>query len=602
METAGSVDERGLMNNLFKKGFTPQSCISELIGNCIDSGATECILLNMNDKLLIMDNGKGMDNTCIKSMFAIYKENHKEDHSIGTCGLGAKAAIMILCQKKSQAYVYSKQDSKLFYKAYIPVGDIFSQCKYYDMVKIGPMDQNEIKQYEKLRQNVGLSTQGTTIVLPYSSDMEDVILNNLERYENEFSQKIGLVYAKFPTKIKFIDHEMNVSEFRKYKYFSLDPEVQYYCKKFKYPIYVLQHPVSQALRFVMHHEGKYLEILKHGRGYKKSPEEINFTNLQNSILGKFTVLIGQRKDDNYFDEDDPVMPTDVEKGKRAAKSLTEYDAEFFDPESNYLDFLSKPFLVRNNQVIGSFDIGQKVSSARGDAKQMHKIFHVRMEMSYSTDSSQTNLMDEISGIQENKNQHKNNLHVPLVRLLEFAKDYVHGKIWEHFQNVCANKEEEESEPEPDDDDDDYDEPVRSKPSKNKDEIQPVRNIPSKEKEEKKNQDLKNASENVLPPKPMYYTKSGVFQLFQINGVGLSENKEHKVYLMHIIQDQMKIKDQKIAAQMLSIVPNKVLVDMIYEGWREKEENESVLPVVSLEGIEKTENPGSTFSLRGIFGL
>ena len=630
METIGTINERGLINNFFKKGFEPHTCVSELIGNSIDAGATECKIMhvmdNSGDKLLILDDGKGMDRDGLQKMLDIYGENHSGETSIGTCGVGMKAATVILCDKKGEAMIYTKQKNGKYYFAYIPVGEIFARGRWSGMIKSDEMAAEDIEEYKLLREKLGITQEGTTIILPWSNAVDNVIEDNMSKYEKEFSQKFGVIYSKFETKIKFVNKQQQVSEFPKYRYF--DPLAEYYCKLYKYTIYVVKN--NDNLRFICHYDEKYMEVLPYGgKKYRTKPEEVDFNPSVSNVVGKFTLHLGQRKDATYFNEENPILPTELELGQRAKKKLYLYDAEFFDEDSDYVEYLSKPFLVRNNQIISSFDIGHKKGSERASAEQMHKIYHVRMEMCYTTDSSQTNIMDDITSIQENKNQNSKNFHVPLVRLLEYMKNEVHLKIWKHFQSVCANKNQVAEEEVLSDSSNSerevvfcpsnehpvveppivqtlFKETVDTEPLVTEPLVteplpavevtsEPVETVVQNEKDLDSNSLLEEREVSHDVDKK-FYTKSEVFSLLT-----KLKSEEHKSFLIKIVNYIAKVKSEKNAVEMFSILPNKFLVEMISKVWGEKDDEEELVPVELLLGIESISTSGS-FSFRSIFGL
>ena len=98
--TCGSIDERGFINSLDRKGFTYPKCGAELIANICDAHSSDAYICVGEKKIYLIDNGDGMDAKGIDKMFATFKENHSDDKSMGVSGFGSKPALYILSKKK----------------------------------------------------------------------------------------------------------------------------------------------------------------------------------------------------------------------------------------------------------------------------------------------------------------------------------------------------------------------------------------------------------------------------------------------------------------------------------------------------------------------
>ena len=89
----GDINEAGLLNNLFRGGFTQYFCLAEIIANSIDAGATLFSFILNDDYIAMKDNGKGISKSGARNMFSMFRENHKDENSIGVSGIGGKAAM-----------------------------------------------------------------------------------------------------------------------------------------------------------------------------------------------------------------------------------------------------------------------------------------------------------------------------------------------------------------------------------------------------------------------------------------------------------------------------------------------------------------------------
>lgn len=590
--TIGSFNERGLINNLYKKGFNVSSCLSELIGNCIDAHAKNCIFHQSENRLQMIDDGNGMDQTGLRNMFDLYRENHKDECTIGTCGLGAKASIAILCNKKDTAYIYTKSKNGLYLKCVFPVGQIFSTNKYLDLIKYYRMNESQVKMFIETRKKFNLSDEGTIIDIPLSDEIEGVLdINCTQKFtrdEKDFMQRFGLIYSKYPIQIKYYrtyDRQTVAKTVKPYLYFE-DGAEYYRSGIFEYHIKVYKES-DEHIRFICRdQDGKYIEIRKLGKNrFDTKPNVIKESDIpRNKFVGKFVVKIGQRKDPNYFDEKNPELPSKV------ISDLCLYDEQFFERDSDYFRILCKPTLVRNKQVISFFDVGQKVNSARGDPEQNHKIYLLRMEMSYETSSEQTNIMDDIICIQENKNQWTDNLPVSLVRLLKHLKENVHKIIWEHFEDLCQNKQQEE--------DDlfeisssEEEEPIRKKVIDTPVAAQPLSvsaPVPLRTTV------VSSEPISVPYPKPVtvspvpvpaktHYTKSEVLNMFSDAKIE-NENEKNKKYLTKLLCQIVGPRDHTFFANLISTISNVQVLGMIHKAWENTDDQTEVAPIAMFDGM------------------
>jgi hypothetical protein len=194
-------------------------------------------------------------------------------------------------------------------------------------------------------------------------------------------------------------------------------------------IQVYSRPILQTLKFVyvMEFNGTRFEIKPSGSGYSKTPTEISqkdYDALQQHPYTRYqnmTVVAGTRSDP-IFNSRATIME------KKAGTVDHKYDIEHGIKclgNAKEQEFASLPSIVRNNQVIGKFeyDTIKILTSVRSNADLRFKFYHTRIELQYSTNSDQLNLIDtRVIGIQANKNQYKSMLHVyhvPLTRLIYY---------------------------------------------------------------------------------------------------------------------------------------------------------------------------------------
>ena len=207
--TCGSLDERGLINGFDRKGFTYPRCGAELFANICDARANNSRVIVNRDAIWLIDNGTGMDEMGIHSMFATFKENHNNDNSMGVSGLGAKPSIYILSKKNgtpTTVYLYTHMEGCGYIKACIPFDKIKETGRYTGMVSYNVMSGEEIARF--LEERAG-STTGTTIQWVYSETTH-------QYFEKQFSvgckkmdmnNRLDCIFGKTKFNILYTDYE-----------------------------------------------------------------------------------------------------------------------------------------------------------------------------------------------------------------------------------------------------------------------------------------------------------------------------------------------------------------------------------------------------------
>ena len=102
----GSWNERGLIRDLDKRGFSLFNCLCELLANSIEDKVQATIIkfIITDTFIYIVDDGIGMNINEINNMWDIFRENNSEHKSLGISGLGAKAATKILSRDNEILY------------------------------------------------------------------------------------------------------------------------------------------------------------------------------------------------------------------------------------------------------------------------------------------------------------------------------------------------------------------------------------------------------------------------------------------------------------------------------------------------------------------
>jgi hypothetical protein len=444
LRTFGSIDEYGVMYGFFRKGFTYNHCINELWANSIDGKSNNVFNIINNDNIKIIDDGTGMNVDDLNNMFNLYRSNHFNDKSLGVSGLGTKAGTAILSNKTEVKIFTKKNDENDYYLAIVPWDEMYRSKTYINKITYRIMNTDEIEEFKQDRRNNNPS--GTTIQFKYNLTLHNVIKSYFDR---QFIDSIepknhpSIVFGHFDTEFIYIDNTsstQNREQLQKYNYFELDDEHYYQGKTIETIEHFTKNGEDDRFIHIDSANNCKNEIRKHSRGYNKYDKvsRINDADLNGwNSIGKYTVIIGMRKDVEYFDESNPKIPT-------AEKIKSDYDRQFLGEDNH--DFLAENVLLRNNQVIGTFKLdGIKISSSRGNAETMHKIYGVKLHVYYWPVSTLDNEQDISMGVQENKTQHNgDSLPIPFKRLITYLKIEKSKSIWKYFTDISPTEQTVES--------------------------------------------------------------------------------------------------------------------------------------------------------------
>ena len=434
---SGSINEAGFIRGMKRKGFNNNRAISELIQNSIDASSDNVTFEISKENIKLIDNGKGMDLGGLQNMWDAYRENHKDQESGGVSGLGSKPSTYVASQQ-TQVIIYTKSPDDKYYKAVVPWDEIVKRLEYSNMIQISLMDETEIKDFCSY-----IKATGTIINFKYNHDLYGCIIEQFNRASDiaDISQRIDWIFAKFPSEISLITDEYPEPKIlNKYNYFGGHPNDYYLIHE--RDIIIFEHRNGTLEFGILISENRYEYFKKNKIWTKKS-----FDNWREyKIIGNIGFKCGLRKDDKYFDYSNPIIPG-------ASKRLLEYDSNFFKEGGPNSDVngddiklsLWQPHISRNSQNIGVIDRLPNLNpaSARAAGQQCLVCNHIRTDINYNVISTQDNIMDEIMGIQENKNQLNSNLPPSLLRMIEFLMKETGTLIWKDFERRVKEKYEKE---------------------------------------------------------------------------------------------------------------------------------------------------------------
>lgn len=427
---AGSIDERGYVYGMNKKGFNGPRSLAELGGNSLDAHSSSIKWFIQGVLIHNIDNGTGMDIQKQIDLWDAQKENHVGEKTTGVSGFGAKPSTKVLSQD-TWVKIYSKKSGADYCKSFASWDKIIKEGKYTGMIDVSPMDQGEIEMFKGF---LGEQT-GTIITFPKTPFLKNEIKKQFYNPQGikETNQRLDCIFSKFSnTKFTFEDlDEGEQKEMMMYDYFGEDTSEYYAYVENTIDVYINNkgNPVYAKV------DGNGYEIYEKGANWRKKPWVDG--RRTSKKVGVIEVRSALRKDKNYFDPNGTSLPG-------ASTKLHAYENNFFSELDDQVKAdLYYPSILRNDQYIGNLEPlpRMKPSSARANGESCLKNCLIRTEMSYETISSQDNQMDDIIGIQENKNQL--NTH----QISEALKRHIEDNItetakitWDYFKKKVGENE------------------------------------------------------------------------------------------------------------------------------------------------------------------
>ena len=409
---AGNINERGWLNSLKSMGFNTNRCIGELIGNSIDAKANEIKIHNNGNFGFVVDNGRGMSKTDLCGMFAVYS-SHGHIKRIGNYGFGAKAAFANLGKNGITRVITKNVDGPIF-TATADWTKMYAEGKYTGNIKIDESDSDELEIYSKYLPD---SPSGTIMMFP-------VDVNIIESIQSQFgikSAKSEFIKASDTWSVIFGKFDVNIS------YSSNDGEEKEL---------VMYNPMKseQIDGTVSHHSIRYY---KHSNGHQRFTEtkldttdnqvkdfEVASSDSTNWCATKIAPVKSKLDEYEFVSEIHLNLYKCKVNGQiSGANIMSEYDrivlGDICDADDIMFEFVPNAKLYRNDNFIGGVSLSKTAARASGDAR-FKMLIH--SEISTNPISTQDDPLDELFGVQTNKNQLNSGPPKQLTRLIDGLKD------------------------------------------------------------------------------------------------------------------------------------------------------------------------------------
>ena len=196
----GSINERGTIEALFKKGITRYSSWGELVHNAIDAAARKILFKLLKNYILLIDDGKGMDADKLEYMFDLSRESHAGDQSIGVAGIGAKAALLHLSKRVQTMRIFTREKNGRFLKVIFDANKIITEGKWNKFFVVEEMSKDEIVDFLEERDG---AQSGTTIKIPIDDEINTSIKEMFGDPKKDLptKERLDITCAKFNVEI-----------------------------------------------------------------------------------------------------------------------------------------------------------------------------------------------------------------------------------------------------------------------------------------------------------------------------------------------------------------------------------------------------------------
>jgi hypothetical protein len=449
----GDINERGYLQGMRRRGYTPQKCILELVANCIDAldkqfepRITKKIIAKVEQTHInLLDNGIGMDEDGAAAMFSMHRENHSGDNSKGVSGIGSKPSTFILSEA-TLVKIFTRKLTGIFLTIFVPWDEIQRLGIYTGKVTVREMTEEEKDKFVNDRQNKGMlageEAVGTTIEFIHNDTLHNLFYHNFLQVEaSSVKDPLDRILTVFGrnSDVGFEYHDTEISRsLPTYNYFG-DHTPSYYCGIRVDQIEHWWSPRDKKDRYIWIQNGSQYEITQVGRGFDKSPVKLKTNMNSYTKVGDFHSKTGCRLDVQIFDNANPTP-------LNCNGHVHSYERQHLGAEVND-EFMGSTSLVRNNQLIGIIPPSDiKISSARASADVWFDTILVKQELEYNPVSGQENRQDIAMGIQENKNQFDGKaIPITITRILRAIKVMKSKEIRDYFNRRLTELEDLESE-------------------------------------------------------------------------------------------------------------------------------------------------------------
>lgn len=194
---------RILIYALQNLGYKNDVALCDIIDNSIDAGATKIWLYIEKDRIMIIDNGKGMDLEILREALKLGSDIIREDYTcLGKFGMGLSTASISIADRTT-VLTKSKFSNEIL-KSSVDINIIKLKNRFVKSLGEATVEDKQLFE-EKLRDE----KSGTIVILEQCTGIKN---RNIGQFSNKMKSVIGRIYRKFMNKIKFYVNDIKVEE------------------------------------------------------------------------------------------------------------------------------------------------------------------------------------------------------------------------------------------------------------------------------------------------------------------------------------------------------------------------------------------------------
>lgn len=426
---AGRLEEGGWIGELTDQFSKDGDCFAELFDNSDDWEATNIIIDESTDALLIGDNAVGMSRDGLIDMFVAYKPP-KKCFRTGKFAIGSKAGQAVLSRRTSNK-VITTTDGKEYNTAEPNWKKMIDQNKYSNNIPIRRSTAEEIK----LFQYVSGHGSGTVFVFPKNKELTELVHSqfgiNKESNEMDPANLWSVIYG--PT-------DLNIC-YRPQK--GIEYKLSLYNPRSANIIGTISEDLIQVYRDQKTGHTRF--IIKEINPDTNELTEYEFSSTLKSCHTVIQKVTNSKK--NYKYEGDftfarflPELNIPLTEVTGSSKDVwSVYDKKILGDrvsDKNMKKYNEKNHVIRNNLNIATSKMPRLDSRAGGEANLQSMIY---CELRYNPESAKEEVRDKLSDMKGNKHRAFIEYTKPLQHLLEYLLEKKFKEIKEMRNNLTPSE-------------------------------------------------------------------------------------------------------------------------------------------------------------------
>ena len=468
ISAVNSFEAGRYLQNFANQGFKNEHCVGEYCGNSWDAKAKnqtfiventsgEEGLTNCETTLRIVDDGNGMDEEEFeKKYIPFHGENHTNDESTGTRGVGAKKANALLSNFTITKLIASKDGVNFKtleqnWKKAIECNDLG------ELNVIRDSNADEVAQFRADRPHMSVK-KGVTVVIPHKHDITKMF-RGLISSPKDFvpERRLDIMMGRSNITFKFVNRSnpsqnvvLNPEDC--YRYFDFNQMDTDFVIPDGWQNGIGRHPIDMyknldtgEVEYVMKLNGdntQQYRLKKDGRG--RDGRQKTITNRSRDVRNwdsdddykrittdeQMECLTGYRNCDDYFKVTDKHVGT-------GSKVQSNYDKKYFD-EPN-AEFQAAIGISRNRQRLSGVPRRNVVNSARANPEARALCLTATMLRVKCKGDSKNQDVDNVIGVDQDKQREREEDCLPrkLSALIEFARKEHRDRVMKTMRNIAA---------------------------------------------------------------------------------------------------------------------------------------------------------------------